>query len=33
VEEGDEANVCGAEVEMYHDFSPWVEKMWSKFVH
>jgi len=33
VEEGDEANVCGAEVETYHDFSPWVKKMWSKFMH
>ena len=31
-EEEEEVKVCGAEVKTYHDFSPWVKKMWSKFI-
>jgi len=23
---------CGAEIKTYHDFSPWVKRIWSKFI-
>lgn len=32
VGEEEDAKDCGAEVETYHNFSPWVKKMWSKFI-
>ena len=31
-EEKKEKKLCGKEIETYHDFSPWVKKMWARWI-